>query len=143
MGRWEPDFKQNSATCFRVRSRSTVTFKAKLSVTIVNNNFQLLSVFCNKELHLRRWIGLVLNIVTFIKLLKQEAPPMIQCNLGKIWKTHSPRYPENTSPEVFCIRLSFLHLLSNRVNEDCGFFIKFCEAYLVKAHNHLISSNQT
>ena len=49
---------------------------------------------------------------------------MIQCNLGKIWKTNSPRYPENTFPEVFCIRLSFLHLLSNRLNEDCGFFYK-------------------
>ena len=32
---------------------------------------------------------------------------MITCNLGK---THSPRYPKNIFPEVFRIRLSFLHL---------------------------------
>ena len=45
------------------------------------------------------------------------APPMIECSLGKIWKTHSPRYPKNIFPEVACIRLSFLHLISNGLNE--------------------------
>ena len=42
---------------------------------------------------------------------------MIECNLGKIWKTHSPRYPKNTFPDIFCIRSSFFHLISNRLNE--------------------------
>ena len=38
----------------------------------------------------------------------------IQCNLGKIWKTHPPRCPENTFPEILCIK--YLHLISNGPN---------------------------
>ena len=34
-----------------------------------------------------------------------------------MWKIHSPRYPKNTFPEVLHIRLSFLHLMSNGLNE--------------------------
>ena len=69
--------------------------------------------------------------------------------LEKIWKTNSPRYPRNTFPEVFHIRLSFLHLMSNGLTEvfnslmQIVAFYKVCEAYLVKAHNNLISSNPT
>ena len=39
---------------------------------------------------------------------------MIECNPGKIWKTHYPRWPKNLFPEVFCIK--FLHLISNGLN---------------------------
>ena len=41
---------------------------------------------------------------------------MIQCNLGKTWKTHSPRYPKNKFPEDF-LALRFLHLISNGLDE--------------------------
>ena len=43
---------------------------------------------------------------------------MIECSVGEIWKTHSPRCPKNTNtfPEVFHINLSFLHLKSNGLN---------------------------
>ena len=49
--------------CFRVRSRSPLTFKTKLSVTTVNSGLQLLPIFCRKELHLRCGMGLELDIV--------------------------------------------------------------------------------
>ena len=42
---------------------------------------------------------------------------MIEFNLGKIWKTHSPRYHENIFPEAFYIILSFLHLILIGLNE--------------------------
>ena len=38
-------------------------------------------------------------------------------NLGKIWKTRPRRCLKNTLPEVFCIKLSFMHLISNGLNE--------------------------
>ena len=57
------------------------------------------------------------------------SPSMIQCNLGKIWKSHPPRQSFFT--------LSFLHLIWHRF----WLFSKFCIAHLVKAH--LISSNAT
>ena len=81
--------------CLRVESRGPVTFKMKLSVTTVNNSFQLLPVFCHKDLNLRCCIGLELNIKTwFTKILKGiRGSPMIKCNLRKI-KTHSPRCPK-------------------------------------------------
>ena len=91
--------------------RSPVTFKTKLYVTTVNNNFQPLPIFCHKELHLRCCIGLELNIVTwYTKILKgigghshQMPHHMIKCNLEKIWKTNPCRCPKNTLPEIFCI----------------------------------------
>ena len=53
----------NLFMCFRVRSKSLVTFKTKLFLTTVSNSSQLLP-FCHKELHLRYFIGLELNIAT-------------------------------------------------------------------------------
>ena len=56
---------------------------------------------------------------------------MIECNLGKIWKTHPPRCPKNSIPEVLHIKISFLLLISNGLNRfdinvDCGgFFLLF------------------
>ena len=56
---------------------------------------------------------------------------MIECNLGKIWKTHPPRCPKNSIPEVLHIKISFLLLTSNGLNRfdinvDCGgFFLLF------------------
>ena len=41
---------------------------------------------------------------------------MIERNLGKIWKTHPARCPNNTFPEVFQIKLSILHLIPNGLN---------------------------
>ena len=74
---------------------------------------------------------------------------MIECNFGKT-KNLPPRCSKNTFPEIFHIKLSFLHLIQDGVNgvriyqltdADCGFVIIFCVAYLVKTQNHLISSN--
>ena len=101
----------NLSMPFRIGFRSPVTFKTKLYVTTVNNNFQPLPIFCHKELHLRCCIGLELNIVTwYTKILKgigdhshQMPHPMIKCNLEKIWKTNPRRCPKNTLPEIFCI----------------------------------------
>ena len=39
---------------------------------------------------------------------------MIECSVGKISITHSPRIPKITFPEVFHIK--FLHLISNALN---------------------------
>ena len=47
----------------------------------------------------------------------------------------------------FIFRLRFLHLIVNGFNGvidvKCGFLVNFCVVYLVKAQNHLISSNVT
>ena len=54
--------------CFRVWPRSLLKSLMKLSATAVNNSIQqqyLLPLFCHKELHLRCYIGFVLNIVTW------------------------------------------------------------------------------
>ena len=49
--------------------------------------------------------------------------------------------PKNTFPEVFHLKLHFLHLMPYGLNEsiidiDCGFIIIFHVIYLVKAHNN-------
>ena len=93
---------------FRVGSRSPATFKTELSVTTVNNSFQLYPIFCHKEFRLRCFVWLKLSIVTWSTkiwgvLWYQGAPPMIECNLGNIWKTHFLRCSKNTFPEVFHI----------------------------------------
>ena len=62
----------------------------------------------------------------------------------KIWKTHPPKCPKTTLSEVFRLKLSYLHLISNGINEsiihlDYGFVINFLYSiYLIKAHSHLI-----
>ena len=69
-----------------VGSRRPVTFKMKLSVLTFNNSFQLLHVFCYKELHLRCCTGLELNIVTwFTTILKgiRGYSPWSSAALGK------------------------------------------------------------
>ena len=92
---------------FRVRSRSHVSLSQSY-VTTFNNSFQPLPIFCHKKLHLRCCIGLELNLVTSAKILKSIGSifplPMIKWNLGKIWKTHCPRYPKTTFPDVFHIK---------------------------------------
>ena len=55
---------------------------------------------------------------------------MIECNLGKIWKTHPPRCPKISIPKVLHIKISFLLLISNGlngfdINIDCVFFFFF------------------
>ena len=109
-------FNLNLSMHFRVRSRNPAIFNVKLYGTTVNNSFQSLPIFYHKELHLRCCIELALNFVTwFTKILKgiRALHPMIKCNLGKIWKTHPPRCSKNTYLEVFSIKFSFLHLISN------------------------------
>ena len=60
---------------------------------------------------------------------------MIEFNLGKIWKTHSPRYHENIFPEAFYIIKFFAFNINwtkwsyQFIDTDCGFFIKFCEPF--------------
>ena len=69
---------------------------------------------------------------------------MIEYNLGKIWKTHAPRCPKNTFPQVFQITF-FCILYQNGLNGvninllvyvDCGIFLNFNVVYLAKAYNH-------
>ena len=140
----------NLSMHFRIRSGRPVTFKTKLSVTTVNNCSQLLTFFCLKELHLRCCIRLELNIVIwFKKNLKgiKEHPPMIECSVGKLWKAHSPWFPKNTFPEVFhisCFAFNINGLNGVNINSltHCG-IVNLCVVYLVKSHNHLISTNPT
>ena len=96
--------KLNVSTCFRAGKRSPVTFKTKLSVTTVNSSFQLLP-----ELHIRCSTGFELNIVTWstdlLKVIpKKQNLPMIESNLEKIWKTHTPRCPKKKFSEFFRIK---------------------------------------
>ena len=87
-----------------------VTFKTKLYVKTANS-FQPLPIFCHKELHLRCHIGLELNIVTWTQTTVT-------------WSTHSMIEKKLTLLDAlktnfqifFCIKLSFLHLLSNGLN---------------------------
>ena len=75
--------------CFRVGSRSPMTFKTKLSVTTVNSSFQVIPIFYHKELYLRYCIGLVVNIVTWsTKHLKDMRGhlPWLSAILGKYEK---------------------------------------------------------
>ena len=53
---------KNLSIYFRVRSRSPVTFTMKLYLTTINNNFSGCLFFYDKELHLRFFLGLELNI---------------------------------------------------------------------------------
>ena len=78
-----------STSYFRVGSRSPVLFKTKLFVTSLSNRFQPLCIFCHKELYLRCFIGLELNIVTSRKIAKNiGVTPMFGLNLGKILVGH-------------------------------------------------------
>ena len=90
-------FNLNSLMHPRVRFRSLFIFSTDLHVTTVKNNFQSLIFFCHEQLHLRCCKGLELNIRTWsTKILKGigGTPYLrIECNLGKIWKTHHPRCP--------------------------------------------------
>ena len=112
--------------CFIVGSRSLVRFKTKLSVTTIDSNFHLLPIFCHKKLHLRCCIGLLLNIVTCpVKILKgiRGCLPWSTATLGKYekltvldaLKIHFQRF--FALSWVFCIKLNFLHLISNGLNE--------------------------
>ena len=62
------------------------------------------------ELHFRCCTWVELDIVTwcrnFLKGIGRQ-PDMIECNLGKLWKTHSPGWRKNTFPEVFHIEQGF------------------------------------
>ena len=108
-----------STSYFRVGSRNPVLFKTKLFVTSLSNSFQPLCIFCQKELHLRCFIGLELNIVTSRKIVKNiGVTPMFRWNLGKIlvghphdqvepWenmKTHLPRCLKIQFPEGFHVK---------------------------------------
>ena len=78
-----------STSYFRVGSRNPVLFKTKLFVTSLSNSFQPICIFCLKELHLRCFIGLELNIVTSRKIAKSiGVTPMFGLNLGKILVGH-------------------------------------------------------
>ena len=70
-------------------------FKDKLSVTTVNNSFQLFPFFGHIELHLRCCIGLELNIATSRKILKGN----IECKLKNL----------TILDALKCISRDFLH----------------------------------
>ena len=42
---------------------------------------------------------------------------MIECSVGNILKAHSPRWPKNIFIVFFHIKLSFLDLIANGLNE--------------------------
>ena len=101
-----------------VGSRSPLTFKTKLFVTTVNNSFQPLAP---SKMLCRAWIEYC-NMIQKNSKKYQVSPPLphsriVECNLEKIWKTHPPRCPKNTFPEVFHIKSSILQLISNGLNE--------------------------
>ena len=78
----------------------------KLYVTIVNNNFLLLSIFVTKSsiLDVSQDLGKKLYLWS-LKILKDVGgSPMIECNLEETWKTHTPRCSKNTFPEAFRIK---------------------------------------
>ena len=80
--------------------------------------------FCHKEIHLRCYRGLELNIATTTKILKGiRGHPMIDCNLGKIWKTCPPRCPKYRFPEVFCIKLPYKVKYTSEINEGLVMFL--------------------
>ena len=88
-------FNLNLSTSFRVVSRSPLTFKTKLSVTTINESFQLLPIFCHKELLFRCCIGLVLNIVAwYMKHLKDMRKHLqwSSTTLVKYEKLHFQRF---------------------------------------------------
>ena len=121
----------NLSMCFRVGSTSPVTFKMKLSVTTVNYSFQLFPIFCHKKLHLRCCIGLELSIViSSTKILK-----------GTGWHHHDGVISRGNikNSKVFCIKLSFLYLISNGKIELIS--THWCKMWLTCKHS--ISSNPT
>ena len=116
----------NLPMCFTVRSRSHVSLSQSY-VTTFNNSFQPLPIFCHKKLHLRSCTGLELNIVTWsAKILKSIGgifpQPMIECNLRKIWKTHSPRYSKTAFQDVFHIKCFAFNI--NGLNGVIGYCVE-------------------
>ena len=106
----------NLSMHFRVRSRNPAIFNMKLYVTTVNNSFQSWPIFRHKELHLRCWKRLALNIVTWsTKILKgmtHTSTPWSSATLGK-YEKHTLLDALKTHLEVFNIKFNFLHLISN------------------------------
>ena len=75
---------------------------------------------CSKSLKLTIGapnINLVFLCILYLfwYLRYQGTLPTIQCNLGKIWKTHPPRCPKNIFSEI--LHITLLHLILNRLNE--------------------------
>ena len=113
----------NLSRCFTVGSRSPVTFKTKLFVKTTNSSFQISPlfllqspIFCHKApslMLLRAWTEYC-NIIHKNSKRCRLTPPIIECNLRKIWKTHSPRYPKMYFQRFFAS--SFLHLISDGLN---------------------------
>ena len=91
----------NLSIYLKVQSRSPVTFKMKLYVLTVNNSFQPLAP--SFMLHRGNW--LMWHDPQNSKRNRGSPPTslIIQCTLGKIWKTHPPRCPKTRFPKVFHI----------------------------------------
>ena len=73
---------------------------------------------------------------------------MVECNIGKISKTHSPRCRKNTFSEVFQIKLFAINIKWTKWSQhqliDRSWLCYKCLcAYLVNTHNQLISQNLT
>ena len=103
---WSPNTRKkqyyrtlNLSIHFRVGYRSPVTYNMKLFVTTVNILHPLAN-FWHKQLHIRSRTGLELNIVKWSAKSKRHwgASTMVECNLGKVWKIHSPRCAKHTFP---------------------------------------------
>ena len=115
---------------FRLGYRSPVTFKMKLSVTTVNSSFHLLHSFCHKEPRLKCCMGLILNIVTSIKLPKdmRRHLPWSSATLGNYEKLTRLDTQKIYFQRCFCIRLSFF-VFNNKwtkwnyqlIDTDCDF----------------------
>ena len=94
-------FKLNLSMGFRVRFGSPVTSQTKFYVTTVNSSFQLLSIFCHKELHLRCCIKLELNIVTWSARILKGIRGYCEWSIAAF--------------RVFCI--GFLYFISSELSE--------------------------
>ena len=129
-------------------------FLLTLNEAICNNSKQQFpAVTCFFSI-LRGHIELDLSIVTWsTKILKDiggtPLPYMIEWNLGRIWKTHLPRCPKITFPDVFQITFYAFNIKWTKWNEcqlidiDWCFVRNFCVVYWPKARGHLTSSKAT
>ena len=128
-------------------------FKTTFSVTTVKltaKHFPAVTFFSHKEFHLRCFIGLELNIVTWsTKILKGYGrhPPWSSAALGKYEKLTLLDALRIHFQRFFCIKffafIKWTRWGSYQLNVYCDFVVNFCWVYLVEAQSYLILSNPT
>ena len=106
----------NLSMHFRIGSKGPVTFKTRLYGTTVKtvSSRYLFFVRKNSILYVAEGLNWILYYNRKSSKSYQGTLLTIQCNLEKIWKTHPPRCPKNTFPEI--LRIKCFHLISNGLN---------------------------